>query len=341
MKIFASDNSSGVHEMVWQAMRAADKGNAVAYGNDPWTKAADEKFAEVFGPEAEAYFVFGGTGANVAGLASLCRRWDAVICADSAHIHVDECGAPEKVGGVKLLPVPNVDGKISPESVRPHLHGFGFEHHAQPRAISVTQSTEYGTLYSRDEIRAMADLAHEYDMYLHMDGARLANAAAAMGCSLNELTGASGVDVLSFGGTKNGLMFGEAVVFFGKGLAENFKFVRKQCTQLYSKLRYVSAQFSAYLTDELWRECAAHANAMAGFLAEEAGKVPGIEITRPVEVNAVFATMPPEAAEELKKDFYFLTWDAELNEVRWMTSFSTQEDDILEFVSAMRRVMGG
>lgn len=341
MKIFASDNSSGVHEAAWKAMRAADEGNAVAYGNDPWTKAADEKFAEAFGPEAEAYFVFGGTGANVSGLASLCRRWDAVVCADTAHINVDECGAPEKVGGVKLIPVPHENGKLPVEAAKSQLHGFGSEHHAQPRVISITQSTEYGTLYSLDEIRALADLAHEHEMYLHMDGARLANAAAALDCTLKQVTADCGVDVLSFGGTKNGLMFGEAVVFFSKGLAENFKYVRKQCTQLYSKLRYISAQFSAYLTDELWRECAMNANAMARLLAEEAGKVQGIEITRPVEVNAVFAKMPPEAADELRKDFYFLNWNEELNEYRLMTSFSTTKQDVLELVTAMRRVMGG
>lgn len=341
MKSFASDNNSGVHEKVWEAMRAADTGHARAYGADPWTEAADEKFAEAFGPEAEAYFVFGGTGANVAGLASLCRRWDAVICADTAHINVDECGAPERVGGVKLLAVPNADGRIRPEDVRPHLHGFGFEHHAQPRVISITQPTELGTLYSPDEISALAALAREHDLYLHMDGARLANAAAALNCSLYDLTGALGVDVLSFGGTKNGLMFGEAVVFFGRGLAENFKYVRKQCTQLYSKMRFVAAQFSAYLTDELWREFATHANDMARLLAKEAGKIPGVTITRPVEVNAVFAGIPAGAAERLRRDHFFYTWDESSGEVRWMTSFDTEEGDVREFVKALGRAMEG
>lgn len=337
---FASDNNSGVHEKVWQALRAADAGHAMAYGNDPWTAEADVKFAQAFGPEAEAYFVFGGTGANVSGLASLCRRWDAVICADTAHINVDECAAPEKVGGVKLITVPNQNGKITPDQVKPHLLWAGVEHHAQPRVVSITQSTEQGTLYSVDEIKALAELAHANNMYLHMDGARLSNAAAAMNCSLYELTGALGVDVMSFGGTKNGLMFGEAVIFFGKGLAEHFKYVRKQCTQLYSKLRYISAQFSAYLEGELWRECASRANAMAKLLAQEAAKVPGVEILRPVEVNAVFAKLPAGAADELRKDFHFYTWDVVTGEVRWMTSFDTREEDVLGFVAAMRRVLG-
>jgi threonine aldolase len=339
MKSFASDNNSGVHDKVWEAMREADAGHAIAYGNDPWTAAADEKFHNAFGPEAEAYFVFGGTGANVSGLASLCRRWDAVICADIAHINVDECASPEMVGRVKLIPVPSVNGKISPEQVKPHLNWIGVEHHAQPRVVSITQSTETGTLYSPQEIKALADLAHENGLYLHMDGARLSNAAAALDCSLYDLTGACGVDVMSFGGTKNGLMFGEAVIFFGKGLAENFKYVRKQCTQLYSKLRYISAQFSAYLEGDLWRECASHANAMAKLLAGEAAKVPGVEIVHPVEVNAVFAKLPPEAAEELRKEYFFLTWNAETGVVRWMTSFDTREEDVLGFVNAMHRVM--
>lgn len=340
MKSFASDNNSGVHPKVWEALRAADTGHALAYGADPWTAAADEKFAEAFGPDSEAYFVFGGTGANVSGLASLCRRWEAVVCADTAHINVDECGAPERVAGVKLLTVPNENGKITPEAAGRHMHGFGFEHHAQPRAISITQPTELGTLYTFDEIRALAKLAREHGLRLHMDGARLANAAAAMNCSLYDLTGGLGVDVLSFGGTKNGLMFGEAVVFFGKGLAGNFKYVRKQCAQLYSKMRYIAAQFSAYLTDDLWRECATYANAMARLLAEEAGKVPGVEITRPVEVNAVFAKLPPEAAGKLKNDHFFYTWDEVTGEVRWMTSFDTLENDVRAFARAMERVAG-
>lgn len=341
MRSFASDNNSGVHPAVLEAMSAANQGHAPAYGQDQWTLAADEAFAREFGPRAEAYFVFGGTGANVSGLASFCRRWDAVICADCAHINIDECAAPEKVGGVKLITIPNRDGKIGPDEIKKHLHGFGFEHHAQPRAVSITQSTEYGTIYDPDEIRAIADLAHEHGLLLHMDGARIANAAAALGCSLNDTSGACGVDVLSFGGTKNGLMFGEAVVFFKPELARDFKYVRKQITQLYSKMRYISAQFTAYLKDDLWRTNAEHANAMARLLAEEAGRIDGVEITRPVNVNAVFARIDPKAVPLLRKRYPFYVWDENNGELRWMTSFDTDKEDVLGFVSAMRDALAG
>lgn len=340
-KSFASDNNSGVHPLVMEALADANSGHCVAYGDDPYTEAAHEAVRDVFGDQAEAFFVFNGTGANVSSLAALARPWNAVICSDCAHINVDECGAPEHGGGFKLLGEASVDGKIGPDAIERHLHCFGFQHHSQPAVVSITQATELGTVYGIDEIKAVADCAHANGMAVHMDGARLANAAVALGTGLKELTTDCGVDVLSLGGTKNGLMFGEAVVFLNSEQAPFFKYVRKQSMQLHSKMRYISAQYVAWLSGSLWRGCASQANAMARRLAEGVRDVPGVEVTRPVQTNGVFATLPHEAVEPLREQTFFYTWDEDLPEVRWMCSFDTTEEDIDGFVATLREVMAG
>lgn len=335
-KGFASDNSSGVHPEVLEAMARVNRGHTVAYGEDAFTESARALFREQFGDQVETHFVFTGTGANVLSLQALTRSHHAVVCAESSHINEDECGAPEKFTGCKLLGVPTKDGKITVDQVRPFLHSIGFEHHAQPTVISITQATELGTLYRPEEIRAITRFAHENGMRVHMDGARLCNAAAALDLPLRALTGDAGIDVLSFGGTKNGLMFGEAVVFFDPALAADFKYIRKQGTQLASKMRFLAAQFQAFFTDDLWLRSARHANRMARLLAERASAIPGVRISQEVEANGVFAALPGEAIPWLQERFFFHVWNEERSEVRWMTSFDTTEEDIERFVSLLR-----
>ncbi|MBE3577970.1 MAG: low specificity L-threonine aldolase [Limnochordales bacterium] len=338
---FASDNNAPVHPKIIEAIVRANRGHVLAYGEDVYTRRAVAKFREVFGPDVEVFFVFNGTGANVLGLASLVRPYNAIICAETAHIYTDECGAPERFTGCKLLPLPTSDGKIRVDQVRSHLHVSGVEHHAQPKVVSITQATEYGTVYTPDEIRELADFVHNRGMFLHMDGARLANAAASLGVSLRALTTDAGVDVLSFGGTKNGLMFGEAVVFFNPTLSREFRFLRKQGLQLAAKMRYVAVQFEALLTDDLWLENARHANRMARLLADRLQGVPGVTITQKVEANAVFARIPRRAVAGLQAKYFFYVWDenasADEVEVRWMTSFDTEEAHVLDFVEAIKR----
>ena len=287
------------------------------------------------------YFVYNGTAANVLGLKASTRSFNAVICAETAHINVDECGAPEKFSGCKLLSIPTPNGKLTPDGIKKHLHGFGFEHHAQPKVISITQPTELGTLYTPSEILAITDLAREYGLIVHMDGARIANAAAALNLPLKTITADTGIDLLSFGGTKNGMLFGEAVLFFNRYLSENFKYIRKQGMQLNSKMRFVSVQFQALLSNDLWQKNALHANRMAQLLKFEIESIPVIKITQPVETNAVFAMIPPKNIPELQKEFFFYIWNDVLSEVRWMTSFDTQEDDILKFSALLRKTFKG
>src|ERR1035437_5542982 len=275
---FASDNNAGVHPDILKAIVNANSGHAIAYGGDFYTEQAIEKFKKYFGDHVSVYFVFLGTAANVLSLKALTNSYHAVICADTAHIHTDECGAPEKFNGCKLITVPTGNGKITPEEIKKHLHGFGFEHHAQPKVISITQSTEMGSVYSLQEIKTLANLAHEHEMYLHVDGARIANAAVSLGKSFKEMITDSGVDILSFGGTKNGLMYGEAVIFLKEGLDENFKYYRKQGMQLASKMRFIAAQFLGYFENELWRKNAEHANHMAQLLAREIATIKEITI---------------------------------------------------------------
>lgn len=335
---FASDNNAGVHARVWDALRSADRGHAVAYGDDVYTETAAGLFRERFGERAEVFFVFGGTGANVSALAAITKPFQAVVCAESAHVNVDECGAPERFTGCKLVDLSTPDGKLRPEQIEPLLARLGDQHHVQPRVVSVSQPTELGTVYTVEELRGLAEFAHGRGMLLHVDGARLANAAAHLGVSLKELTADAGVDVLSFGGTKNGMMYGEAVVFFDGGLAEGFRFVRKQCAQLPSKMRFVAAQFTAMLGEDLWRETAAHANRMAQALAAELRAIPEVQITQPVESNAVFALLPREIVPRVQERFFFYVWNEQTSEVRLMCSFDTTEEDVAELVAVIRGV---
>ena len=336
---FASDNNAIVHPKIMEALQRANMGHCLSYGEDAYTESAIEKFREVFGRDAEVYFVYNGTGANVTALASMTSPYQGVVCTEMAHINVDECGAPQRFIGCRLLPLPTEDGKLRPEQVEPLLHALGVEHHSQPGVVSVTQSTEVGTVYTVEELKSLTDFAHSKNMCVHMDGARIANAAASLNVTMKELTVNAGIDVLSFGGTKNGLMFGEAVVFFNKKLAQNYKYIRKQGMQLASKMRYIAVQFEVLLTDDLWLENAKHANEMAALLARHVKKIQGITITRPVEANAVFVTMPKEAAQRLMEKYYFYSLDEESGEYRWMTSFDTQERDVMDFVAAIKEVM--
>ncbi|MDO4217571.1 MAG: low specificity L-threonine aldolase [Bacteroidales bacterium] len=336
---FGSDNHSGISPEVLQAIANANVEHALAYGDDEYCARVEKLFKEHFGPQTKAYFVFNGTGANVLNIDIMCRSHHAVVCADSAHINVDECGAPQRIVGCKLLTVPTPDGKLTPELVKTQLHGFGFEHHSQPKAISIAQSTELGTLYTLDEIRALANLAHEYNMYLHMDGARLANAAVALNCTFKEMTTDCGVDCLSFGGTKNGLMMGESVVLLNPLLDDDVKYRRKQMSQLCSKMRFVAVQFEAYLKGDLWRRNAEHSNRMAKLLYEGLKDVPQVKVMYPVQVNSVFAQLPHDAWHQLLNDYFFYDWDESNDVVRWMCSFDTTEEDITQFVDAIKKVV--
>jgi threonine aldolase len=337
---FASDNNAGVHPRVMDAVRSASGGHVVAYGNDIYTETAVKKFREQFGASAEVFFVFGGTGANVLALAAVTRPHQAVVCAATAHVNVDECGAPEKFAGCKLLALPTTDGKLRAEQIEPLLARAGDQHHVQPRVVSISQATEVGTVYTAEELKRLAEFAHARGMLLHVDGARLANAAARLGLSLRELTAEAGVDVLSFGGTKNGMMYGEAVVFFDAALARDFKFVRKQGAQLPSKMRFIAAQFDALFAEDLWLENAAHANRMAALLAAELGRIPQVRITQPVESNAVFAVLQREQVAAVRQHFFFYVWNEETSEVRLMCSFDTTEADVRELVRVIREVVG-
>jgi len=336
---FASDNNAGVHPEIIEALRAANEGHVVAYGDDPFTERAAKIFQKHFGKDVAVFFVFGGTGANVLGLKAITKTYEAVVCADTAHINVDECGAPEKFTGCKLLSVRTPDGKIRPDDVKPFLHGVGFEHHVQPRVISVSQATEMGTVYTKTELKTLARFAHDHNMLLHVDGARIANAAVSLNANLKEITGEAGVDVLSFGGAKNGMMYGEAVVFFDKKLATDFKYIRKQGMHLPSKMRFISAQFETLLGTDLWRRSAAHANRMARVLASELEKIPRIKITQRVEANGVFAEIPAQFVPALQKKYFFYVWNEETSECRFMASFDTTEDDIHDFVALVRKTV--
>jgi threonine aldolase len=325
-KSFGSDNHAGAHPAVLRAIVEANSGDAVAYGADDWTARVTERLRGAFRAEGGAFLVLTGGGANILGLSILLRRHEAVICADSAHVNTDESGAAERLVGTKLLTVPAADGKLTPELIAGQLSGRGDEHRAQPGVVAITQSTELGTCYTLAEIRKVADFCHANALRLFLDGARLANAAAFLGCSLAEL--AEGVDVLSFGGTKNGAIGAEALIVMRSGLEADAPYLRKQQTQLTSKMRFVAAQFGALLQDDLW-----HANAA---LADGAGAVAGVEIVHPVQANAVFARLPARHIEALRRDWVFYPWDERESVVRWMTAFDTTESDVDTFLADIR-----
>jgi threonine aldolase len=338
---FASDNNAGIHPDVLQAVARANIGHAVGYGDDPHTQRAVAMFKQHFGTDAEVFIVFNGTAANCLSLKALTESYHAVICTDAAHIHTDECGAPEKFTGCKLVLIGAPDGKLTVESVSHAFHGIGDQHHVQPKVISITQATELGTVYRPKEIRDLARFAHDRDMFLHMDGARIANAAVSLGLNLRQATRDLGVDVLSFGGTKNGAMGAEAVVFFDKTLARDFLYMRKQGMQLASKMRFISAQLQALLSDGLWKKNAQHANRMAALLKKEVGRIPGVKVVYPVEANGVFAQIPRRAIAKLLKRYFFYVWSEEESVVRWMCSFDTTEADVRRFAGFVAETVKG
>src|SRR5689334_15100111 len=339
-RAFASDNWAGVHPEVLAAMAAANVGHVPAYGEDSYTHEAIGRIRRELGDEPEVFFVFSGTAANVLCLHGMVESHQAVICAETAHLHVHECGAAEKHIGCKLLPVPSPNGKITVAGIREHLHDIGNEHHVQPRAITITQATEYGTVYTPQEIRAIADFAHSHSLLLHMDGARLFNAAAYLNVPLKAITSAAGVDALSLGGTKNGLVAGEAVVFFKQVLADDFEFKRMQGMQLSSKMRFIAAQFNAMLTNDLWKRSASHANEMAQLLARGLSEIEGITLTQEVQANEVFAIIPEKVIPKLQERWPFHIWNEKTSETRLITSFDTTDDDIADFVELAREKMG-
>lgn len=336
-KSFGSDNHTGIHPAVLRAIADANSGDAVAYGADAWTEQAAAGLREAFGAD-DAFLVLNGSGANVLGLSLLLRRHEAVICAESAHIHTDECGSPERLTGAKLLTVPSPDGKITPELIAEKLSGRGDDHRSQPGVVAITQSTELGTCYTLAELRKIADFCRASDLRLYLDGARLANAAVTLDCSLADL--AECADVLSFGATKNGAMGAEALIVMSPGLAADVPYLRKQQTQLTSKMRFVAAQFGALLQDDLWLANATHANAMARRLADGAAAVDGVEIVHPVQANAVFARLRPRHAAALQRDWTFHVWDERGSVVRWMTAFDTTEADVDAFLDGIRATAG-
>ncbi len=336
---FASDNYAGVHPQVLAALADANEGHQVAYGEDDYTARLHQVMCGHFGEQAQTYPVFNGTGANVVALQSLTTRWEAIVCAESAHINADEGGAPETMAGLKLLTVPTPNGKLTPDLVDRQAWGFGDEHRAQPAVVSITQTTELGTRYTPDEIAALADHVHDLGMRLHLDGARISNAAAGLGLPLRAFTTDVGVDVLSFGGTKNGLLAAEAVVVLNPDAVTGVHYLRKTSMQLASKMRFFSAQLLALLDSDLWLRSASHANAMAQRLEAAVRAVPGVQVTQPVQANAVFAVLPSDVTQRLQKRFRFYTWDNHTGEVRWMCSFDTTEDDIDTFAAAIAEEM--
>jgi threonine aldolase len=335
----ASDNHAGVHPDVLAALAAANEGHAPAYGEDRYTAAARELLRQHFGPDSEAWFVFNGSGANVASIDAVTRSFEAVICTETAHMNVDECGAPERIAGAKLLAVPTDHGKLGPDDLSRWEARRGDDHFPQPKLVSITQASELGTVYTPAETRAIADAAHGLGMLLHVDGARLANAAASLDLSLAEVTTDAGVDLVSFGGTKNGLMLGEAVIFLRPGLGEGFQFVRKQLGQLASKMRFVAVQFQALMSDDLWLRNARNANAMAARLAAALAGVEGVEVVHPVEANGIFARLPRPAIDRLLDAWPYETpfyiWDEAADEVRWMCAWDTTEADVDRFAAAV------
>jgi threonine aldolase len=333
---FGGDNNAPVAPEILDAIVAANAGDAVGYGDDAWTDGAIDRFKKHFGEATDVYFTFNGTGANVAALSSVLHPWEAVLAPASAHLQTDECGAFERFSGSKVIPVACDDGKLRPADLEPYLKAGHGVHFPQPRAVSISQATEFGGVYELAELQELCAFAHAQGLLVHVDGARIANAAVALGVTLREATADAGVDVLTFGGTKNGLMLGEAICFFDpKVHAQAAPFVQKQAMQLASKMRYVAAQFEALLAEDRWARYAAHANAMAERLYERVRDVAGVRITRPVRCNAVFATLEREVIERIQNDFFFYVFDESLPEVRWMTHWATTPQDVDEFAACV------
>jgi len=335
---FGSDNHSGIASEILDAIVNYNNGFQVAYGEDEVTEKAVQLFKRDFGAETEVFFVFNGTGANILSLKVLTSTFNSIICAKTAHINVDECGAPEMLTGCKVIAIEATDGKVAPINVKKELKGFGFQHHSQPKVLSISQPTELGTLYKPHEIKELADLMHSFGGYIHVDGSRISNAAASLKMPIKKFTKDCGVDVLSFGGTKNGLLIGEAVVFFKKEQAKDFMYIRKQAAQLFSKNRFIAAQFVAFLENGLNIELASRANLMASYLSKQLTGIKQIKISRPVETNAVFALLSKDLAEKLREKHYFYTWDDESGEVRWMCSFNTTKKDIDLFIKDIKNL---
>jgi threonine aldolase len=336
---FGSDNHSGVHPAILNALGNVNDSYVVAYGLDEYTTQALEELKKIFGKQAAIFFVYNGTAANILGLRTVTDSFHSIYCAESAHLTVHECCGPENFIGCKLVNIPTTDGKLTVDLIEPYIIGVGDPHMAQSHVISLTQATERGTVYRPTEIQTLANFAHNHDMLLHMDGARLCNAAAFLKVGLDDICGKVGVDVLSFGGTKNGMMYGEAVVFFDKKLSKNFEFFRKQGMQLTSKMRYISAQFSAFLANDLWLQNALHANEMAQFLAQQLQSIPGVTITQKVEANMVYAVIPNRCITQLQKKYYFHRFNERTCEVRLMCSFTTKKEEILGFTQALRKII--
>lgn len=336
---FASDNYAPTHPQVMQWLNRANNGPAQAYGNDTFTTQAQNEFKKQFGDACDAFFVWNGTSANVLSLGSRLKSFQSVLCSDVAHITMDECGAPERHLGSKLALIPNHHGKIMPGQLEHYFHRLGDVHSVQPKILSLTQATEYGTIYQLDELKALVDLAHSYKMLIHLDGARLANAAVTLKCSFKAMTTDLKIDLVSFGGTKNGLMGAEAVVFPQGEANQEFAYIRKQGLHLASKMRYLSAQFLAYFENDLWKTNASHANSMAQLLGKQLSEMGGeISVTQPVQANGVFVSMPKSKITELQKKFSFYTWNEQKNEVRLMCSFNTTAEEVNSFVNELRHL---
>ena len=334
---FGSDNNAGIHPDILKEIISSNTGHVTGYGTDVYTEKAINIFKEALGSSTETFFVFTGTAANVLGLSGIMRSWNSVITASTAHLEGDECGAPEKFIGCKVLVVDTPDGKITPDLIEKHIHGIDFEHHSQPNVISITQATEMGTVYTTAEISAIAGFAHSKGMLLHMDGARIANAAVALNLPFKAFTTDAGVDVLSFGGTKNGMMFGESICFLKPGLSKDFKYIRKQGMQLASKMRFISVQYIGYFRNDLWKRCASNSNAMAGMLADQLKLIHEVTVTQKVQSNGVFVIMPADIAEKMRSHYFFYPWDEKRSEWRLMCSWDTEEKDIEDFIRLLKK----
>ena len=339
MKSFASDNYSGIHPEILEAIQHANQLHEISYAEDTYTEKTNALFREIFGAETEVLYVFNGTGANVIALKCALLPFEAVLCAETAHINADECGAPTQSTGSSLITIKTPNGKLTPELLKPFMTRKGNVHNTQPRVISISQSTELGTVYSLTELKALCSFAHENDLFVHLDGARISNAVAALGVSLKEATVDCGVDIMSFGGTKNGLMIGEAVLIFNDELKKYAAFYQKQTAQLFSKNRFIAAQFYALLKNDLWLRMATHANQMAAFLAESVADLPGVTISQKVDANALFVIIPPHAVEPLRAKYRFYTWSEDTGELRWMCSFDTTREDVIDFVRALKSLI--